>query len=84
MKRFPQLTVVLAWLLAAGGTFGAGMAATAGLGELTHSGLSSCGPYGPACNLLLCMIIATFPLSIVAGFWATWRADKYLKRGDKV
>jgi len=83
MKRFPQLTVFRAWLLATVITFGVGVGATAGVAELTHSGLGSCGPYGPAFTLLECMLIGSFPVSIFAGILAAWRAHKYLRRENK-
>jgi hypothetical protein len=79
MKRFPQLAVFLAWLFATTGTFGIGIAATAGIAELTHSGLGSCGPSGKAFNVLARMFIGSLPVSIVAGFWAAWRTDKWLR-----
>ena len=83
MKRFPQLTVFLAWILTTIITFGADVGATAAVAEFTHSGLGSCGPYGPAFELLEYMLIGSFPVSIVAGFVAAWRADKHLLRENK-
>ena len=56
---------------------------TAGIARLTNSGLGSCGPYGPAFTLLEWMLIGTFPISIVAGFVAAWRAHKYVTREDE-
>jgi hypothetical protein len=80
MKRFPQLTVFLAWLLATLVTFAAGVGATVAVAGLTHSGLGSCGPYGPGLRVMEYMLIGSFPVSIVAGFWVAWRASEYLKR----
>ena len=83
MKRFPQLAVFLAWLLVTLVTFGAGVGATVAVAGLTHSGLGSCGPYGPAFGLLEYILIGSFPVSIVSGFWVAWRVDKHLKRERK-
>ena len=82
MKQFPKLTVGLVWLFATLGTFAVGVAATVGVAGLTNSGLGSCGPYGPAFTLLEWMLIASFPASLIAGFYAAWRTHKCLSRGD--
>jgi uncharacterized membrane protein YidH (DUF202 family) len=83
MKRFPQLTVFLAWLFTTAATFSLGIAVTASVAELTHSGLGSCGPYGKAFDVLVCMFVGSFPVSIVAGLWAAWRTGKYLRRENQ-
>ena len=83
MKRFPRLTVFLTWLLVTVVTFAAGLGATEAVGELTHSGLGICGPYGPAFGLCVSMAIGSFPVSIVAGLVAALRADKYFRREHK-
>ena len=83
MKRSPRLKVFLTWLLVTVVTFAAGIGAAATVGEFTHSGLGSCGPYGPAFGLLVSMFIGSFPVSIVAGLVAALRADKYFRREHK-
>ena len=72
--------VFLIWLLVSMLSLGVGLAATASVAELTHSGLGSCGPYGPAFNLVVCMLIGSFPVSVVAGCIAAWRFRRYLAR----
>jgi ABC-type dipeptide/oligopeptide/nickel transport system permease component len=79
MKRFPQLTAFLAWLLVTAGTFGSGIAATAGVAELTNSGFGSCGPFGNAVDVVVCMFVASFPVSIAVGIWAAWWTNKWLR-----
>ena len=80
MSRFPKILTLFLWLLVTLGSFAVGVAATAAVSYLTYSALGSYGPYGPAFTLVACLVIASFPVSLIVGFVAARRAHRHFSR----
>ena len=84
MKRFPKSATFLVWLCGTFLSFVAGVAATIAVGKVTNSGpLGICGPYGPAADLMVWMVLGSIPASIAVGTYAAWRSHRYLTRDEQ-
>jgi len=61
-------------------TFVAGVVLAEEVAKVTNSGLGMCGPYGPHAGLVLCIILASFPVSLGVGIFSAWRFYRFFSK----
>ncbi len=83
MKPHPKLLSFLSWLLVTCLSVVFINAILALIAKVTHSGLGSCGPYGPVGGLLIGGVLLSVPVSILAGVVAADRLRSHYVQEEK-